>query len=105
MSISAIEAAFETKCATIAEKLILLILADHHNGQTGQCNPSIKRICNRGSISRSAAIENVAKLERAGLITGTHVKGVRSEYVLNRSAGATSPPETRDSTSAFATQP
>lgn len=51
-----------------AAKIVLYWLADHHNGETGQCNPSIKRLAECCETSRRSVENHIASLEAAGVI-------------------------------------
>jgi len=52
-----------------AAKIVLYWLADHHNAETGQCNPSISRLAKCCEMSRRSVETHIATLERAGLVT------------------------------------
>lgn len=51
-----------------AAKIVLYWLADHHNGETGQCNPSINRLAKCCEMSRRSVENNLQSLQEAGLI-------------------------------------
>jgi len=51
-----------------AAKIVLYWLADHHNGETGQCNPSINRLARYCEMSRRAVENHLQSLQDAGLI-------------------------------------
>ena len=51
-----------------AAKVVLWHLADRHNKDTGQCNPSQARLASDCEMSRSSLNNQLALLERAGLI-------------------------------------
>ena len=51
-----------------ASKIVLYWLADHHNGETGQCNPSISRLAKCCEMSRRSVENNLQSLQEAGLI-------------------------------------
>ena len=57
------------KCESAAEKLILVMLASHTNGHTGQCNPSHEKLAEECSMSERATQNHLKKLETRGLIT------------------------------------
>lgn len=50
-------------------KLILIILADHYNGETGQCNPSVKRLCEVTGVIQRTIERHIPLLESQGLLT------------------------------------
>lgn len=54
------------------QKMVLLGLADCHNGETGQCNPSMKYLAEKCGVSRSSVIRHLAALEVMALITSVH---------------------------------
>lgn len=88
MSKEMVQLAWEAEVATSAMKCILVALADHHNINSGQCNPSIKRLVNRTCMNKQAVINNIRKLVAIGLVSvkrdaGTG-RGRRSNnYTLN----------------------
>ncbi|MDR9393964.1 MAG: helix-turn-helix domain-containing protein [Roseovarius sp.] len=49
-------------------KIVLYWLADHHNGETGQCNPSIKRLAECCEMSRRSVEKHIGELEELGLL-------------------------------------
>lgn len=50
-------------------KMVLIVLADHHNSETGQCNPSIKRIAKVAGADDSTVKRHISKLDQAALLT------------------------------------
>ena len=52
-----------------AAKIVLYWLADHHNGETGRCFPSLKTLERECEMSRPAIIRHLSALEDAGLIS------------------------------------
>lgn len=81
MSTKAVAWALEQEGLEMATKLILVCLADVHNGHTGQCNPSIPTLAKQAGCSRRTVERHLSKLRQLGLIT--------SEAVIGR-AGQTS---------------
>lgn len=51
-----------------AAKVVLYWIADHHHSETGQCNPSIKRLAECCEMSRRSVENHIASLEADGLI-------------------------------------
>lgn len=51
-----------------AAKIVLYWIADHHNGETGQCNPSINRLAMCCEMSRRSVEGHISDLQDAGLI-------------------------------------
>lgn len=60
-----------------ATKGILLLLANRHNGETGQCNPSETWLCERTELSARAIRMHLKALEDAGLIERLYEHGGR----------------------------
>lgn len=50
------------------QKIVLLMLAERHNGDTGQCNPSHDRLTEDCGLSRRSVIDQISKLADAGYI-------------------------------------
>jgi len=72
MSFTAIRAAFihiETTEMGIPSKIVLLTLANHHNQETGRCDPSISRLSKMSGISERAVRNALRELEALKLIT------------------------------------
>jgi hypothetical protein len=53
---------------TAAQKLVLIVLADAHNGQTGRCDPSIQRVAELCHMSYRTVTRTLAQLEELALI-------------------------------------
>ena len=51
-----------------ATKIVLYWLADHHNGETGECFPSINRLAEVCEMSRRSVENQLETLETLGLI-------------------------------------
>lgn len=68
----------------VHEKMVLLVLADCHNGDNGQCNPSLTHISEQSSCGRSTVARALKTLESEGLISRDRGGKARStKYVLN----------------------
>lgn len=52
-----------------AQKLVLIALADAHNGQTGRCDPSIQRVADICHMSYRTVTRTLIDLESLGLIS------------------------------------
>lgn len=50
------------------QKLVLIVLADRHNADTGRCDPSLSRIAEDCTLSRDTVIRNLKALASAGLL-------------------------------------
>lgn len=87
MSFQAMAWAVEQKCKCPGQKLALLMLANHSNGHTGQCNPSHKRLADECSMGVSTLKAHLRDLQQAGYLTIIHKshEGVSmpNQYRLN----------------------
>ena len=63
-------------------RLVLLALADHHNGTTNQCFPSVARLVERTKLERKAILRAIAELEHLNLIRTERKNGCCSRYTL-----------------------
>ncbi|MEI6747102.1 MAG: helix-turn-helix domain-containing protein, partial [Methylococcaceae bacterium] len=90
MSFQAMTWAALQPCKNAAQKLVLLMLANHANGHTGQCNPSHSRLAQECCMSVSSLKVQIKELEKAGLLTIIHkVKdgaNLPNQYALNLEA-------------------
>lgn len=68
MSIHAMSWAIKVKGLPIATKAVLMMLADCHNGETGQCNPSIAYLQETTGLKERALQLHFKALEEAGLV-------------------------------------
>ena len=57
-----------------AAKIVLIQLADFHNKETGQCNPSAQRLANECEMGRATLFRHMTTLEECGLVT-RHARG------------------------------
>ncbi len=57
-----------------AAKIVLIQLADCHNKETGQCNPSAQRLADECEMGRATLFRHMATLEESGLVT-RHARG------------------------------
>ena len=92
MSFEAMAWAVRQKTGGSTAKLILLMLANHANGYSGQCNPSHKLMAEECEISESCLKDNLKKLKDAGLISikANRTKdgnNLTNDYVLNMTEG------------------
>lgn|GEM_PF-556830 len=51
-----------------ATKIVLYWLAEHHNGETGACFPSLKTLERKCEMNRSTVVRHLEALEKQGLI-------------------------------------
>ena len=73
------------------QKMVLLMLADRHNNDTGQCNPSHEMLAEDCGLSRRSVVDQIDRLAVAGLLRIRHratgnVK-LPNQYTLVLSAG------------------
>ena len=54
------------------QKIVLVMLADRHNGDTGRCDPSHERLAGDCGLTRRSVIDQLAKLDKAGFIRTHH---------------------------------
>ena len=85
MSVKAVNWAKTVKGTTPGQKLILMLLAEAHNGKTGKCFPTIARLGDESSYSKRQVIRILKQLEDGGLICSTHSRGRKkaNDYTLN----------------------
>lgn len=50
-------------------KVVLIQLADFHNKESGQCNPSAQRLADECEMNRATVFRHLADLEKRGLLT------------------------------------
>lgn len=62
--------------------MVLLALAECHNGQTGLCCPSVQTIARMTRYARSTVMEAIHSLEEAGLLSVERCPGRHSNYKL-----------------------
>lgn len=66
-----------------SEKLVLLCLSDCHNGDTGQCNPSVSYISRKTNLNRKTVLNSLKLLHDKNLLTRTKVSGSSNFYYLS----------------------
>ncbi|MEY2632935.1 MAG: Serratia phage Parlo [Pseudomonadota bacterium] len=64
--------AVEHQCKSAGQKLVLMMLANHCNGHTGQCNPSHKRLAAECCMGVSTLKGHLQGLAESGLIRVIH---------------------------------
>ncbi len=78
-----------------ASKMVLVMLSDRHNGDSGRCDPSHDKLADDCGLSRRSVIDHLAKLEVLGLITVTNRvrEGLKTsnQYRLNLSTSINAP--------------
>lgn len=68
MSNRAMSWAIDVTGIPFATKGVLMLLADCHNGETGQCNPSEEWLCRKTGLAARSIRHHLKALEDAGLI-------------------------------------
>jgi len=71
-----------------ATKIVLYWLADHHNGETGKCFPSLSRLCECAEMGKTALTGHLNTLEQAGMISRHRTKRAdggwsSTDYILH----------------------
>lgn len=79
MSIQAVGAVIELRGIPPVQKLVLTLLANAHNGHTGQCNPDQKRLAEECGISERSIRDHLNWLEEEGYISRTVTQLGRGE--------------------------
>lgn len=82
--------AMEQSTKTPLAKLILLILSDCHNAETGACYPSFQFIAKRAGCSVRSVIYSIESLEKDGLISIQKTHGRPNTYRINQCNDCTS---------------
>lgn len=72
MAFEAMAWAVKQETANSGQKLVLLLLANHTNGHTGQCNPSQKLLAAECSMGLSTLRRHLIELQEAGFISMVH---------------------------------
>jgi DNA-binding transcriptional ArsR family regulator len=68
MSIQAVAAAVEVQGLAPATKLVLMLLANRHNGDTGLCYPKQETLAAEAGMSVRSLRTHIIELEKAGMI-------------------------------------
>lgn len=91
MSFEAMAWASKQKTGSSGAKLVLLMLADHANGHTGQCNPRHKVMAAVCEMTVETLKKHIANLEACGFIeiVPQYAEGVQlpNHYILNIEGG------------------
>lgn len=95
MSMAAMAWAMRQELSAIP-KMILITLADHYNDETGQCNPSVKRISIIAGVVQRTVEHHIETLQNSKLLTVTERRrddGSRTsnQYDLNLGSKPNSP--------------
>lgn len=84
MSHTAIQWALKQRGLKPATKMVLLCLADHHNGQSSECFPSQETIAAEAEIAARSVRTHLAMLEERGLIERDVARRVGGEFAQTR---------------------
>jgi DNA-binding MarR family transcriptional regulator len=71
---------FDYSDATKGERLVLLALANHRNGDTGLCCPGVELLARETRLSHSATWRAIQRLEGGGHIEVERSKGRGNRY-------------------------
>ena len=73
MGIKFMAMAIDAKIANSGQKFVLVMLANHCNDHTRQCNPSQKLLAEECSMGLSTLKRHIASLEEAGYVETVNV--------------------------------
>lgn len=99
MSFVHMAAAMHSKIGDPLAKLLLIALADRADKDTGQCWPSIARLCEDTEMSRASVTRRLIKLEEQGLIKRQQRDQKSTLYTLSLTETSLSLTETTPSLS------
>ena len=95
MSFEALTWAVKQDTANSGQKLVLLMLANYTNPDTGQCNPSQKRLAEKCCMSLASVKRHIEALEEAGFLSvvNNYKNGglVACQYQIHLSSNCTNP--------------
>lgn len=66
------------------QKMVLVVLADHENTDTGLCFPSVRLLADECGMSERSVSNQIAKLSAAGLISIERFNHTTNRYILNK---------------------
>ena len=90
MSLDALTWARAQRVGNPHRKAVLMNLADHHNGETGLCNPSQATIQTETEVSERAVRRHLAELAASGFVSRERL-GRHDEYTFPASSGLKTP--------------
>lgn len=99
MSFVHMAAAMHSKIGDPLAKLLLIAIADRADKDTGQCWPSIARLCEDTEMSRASVTRRLITLEQKGFITRTQRDQQSTLYTLSLTETSLSLTETGGSLS------
>lgn len=66
--------AMQQKGLKPSTKIVLYWIADHHNGETGRCFPSLSRLCECTEMGKTSLVKHLDALEEMGLISRSRTR-------------------------------
>jgi hypothetical protein len=78
MSIKAINDVLGSTVESPTDRLVLLVLANHLNGENGQCNPSIPRVARQCSLTERSIYNSLDRLEKQGHLSRVTGRGLNN---------------------------
>lgn len=97
MSSEALAWAFKQDCKSSSVKFTLVALCECANYRTGRITPSIEHICEITGQNRKTIINNIAELERQGVISDTGERVGRTKQIKVYQAAMGTVPKTEPS--------
>ncbi len=97
MSSEALAWAFKQDCKSSSVKFTLVALCECANYRTGRITPSIEHICEITGQNRKTIINNIAELERQGVIADTGERVGRTKQIKVYQAAMGTVPKTEPS--------
>ena len=94
MSLSHIAWAMDQSLGDPLAKLLLICLADRANKETGQCWPSLARLCKDTDMSHASVARKLLMLEELGLIKRDQRDNTSTLYTMSPTETSLSPTET-----------
>lgn len=106
MSIKVMSAVWECQGLDASERLVMLSLADHADDE-GRCYPSIRRLCERTSMSDRGVQKVLSRLAERGFVKAqpNAGQGGANLYTVTATPERGSPPEPRSPRTTFTTPP
>ena len=80
MSIKAMEWAQDVRTETVAQKAVLLLLADEHQNKTGRCACSVPTLARQTSLSDRQVTRIIKRLEELGIVVREQDPGRPIQY-------------------------
>jgi DNA-binding MarR family transcriptional regulator len=78
----ALDAVYERDDISVTRRIVLIAIADAHNKETGQCNPSLNTLVKKTGCHRTTIPESIRDLEKLGLVEVSRAFGASSNYAL-----------------------